>query len=301
MPHRRSLERRTYGSVLHPCAYPRIDAHKNVVVMMMTAPVVVGIDGSRAALSAAVWAADEAAKLHVPLHLIYAFERDDENIDQYAIAETALRHARSVVEAMGNPPAEIEAHVVRQNPVAALVKASQWARMVCVGVVGLHHFADGHVGSTAATLAAQALCPVTVVRNTADTGCVVVVMDESAESINALRLGVEQAVLRQAPLRVLLAWHPHTQTGADGNRMARAKLERLVAQWRWRYPDLDVTTVTVQGNAIDYLAENAAQMQLMVVGGHNRDNVGQMLGPQGAAALHGSDCSLLIADSRRRL
>lgn len=268
---------------------------------MMAAPIVVGIDGSRAALSAAVWAADEAAKLHVPLHLIYAFEHEDEHVDQYAIAETALRHARSVVEAMGDPPAQIETHIVRQSPVTALVKASHWARMICVGVVGLHHFVDGRVGSTAAALAPQALCPVTVVRNARDTGCVVVAMDESAESISALRLGVEQAVLRQAPLRVLSTWHPHTQSGADGNRLARAKLERLVAQWRWRYPGLDVTTVTGQGNSIDYLAQNAAQMQLMVIGGHNRDGVGQLLGPQGSAALHGSDCSLLIADSGRRL
>lgn len=263
-----------------------------VVVMMMTAPVVVGIDGSRAALSAAVWAADEAAKLHVPLHLICAAGPEDLDV-----AETALRHARSVVQALPDPPADIQAHVVRQNPVRALVKASQWARMVCVGAVGLHHFADGHVGSTAASVAAQALCPVTVVRNTPDSGCVVVAVDESAESVSALRLGVEEAVLRQAPLRVLSAAHP----GADGLHLACANLDRLVAQWRWQYPGLDVTTVSVPGDSIDYLTENAAQMQLMVIGGHNRAGVGQLLGPKGSAALHNSECSVLIADSRRRL
>lgn len=272
-----------------------------LAVVMMTAPVVVGIDGSRAALSAALWAADEAAELHVPLHLIYALPRDDEDAGRRSIAETALRHARSVVQATHDPPPEVQAHVVPQTPVAALVKASHWARMICVGAVGLHHFDDGHVGSTAASVAAQALCPVTVVRKTSDTGCVVVAMDESAESVDALRLGVEEAVLRQVPLRVLSAWHPGDHTAAEGNRWANATLERLVARWRWQHPGLDVSTVTVRGNPIDYLAGNVAQIQLMVIGGHNRAGVGQLLGPKGCAALNNSDCSVLIADSRRRL
>ena len=38
--------------------------------------VVVGIDGSRSALDAALWAADEAVSRDVPLRLVYAIDPD---------------------------------------------------------------------------------------------------------------------------------------------------------------------------------------------------------------------------------
>ncbi|MEU0221256.1 universal stress protein, partial [Streptomyces sp. NPDC006265] len=47
----------------------------------MTIPLVVGIDGSEASLEAVDWAADEAVRHDVPLHLLHAAARDDERVD----------------------------------------------------------------------------------------------------------------------------------------------------------------------------------------------------------------------------
>jgi nucleotide-binding universal stress UspA family protein len=62
--------------------------------------VVVGIDGSRAAVSAALWAADEAVSRDVPLRLLYAVDQGDTgDIDpddaarMLAAAEIAVRYA----------------------------------------------------------------------------------------------------------------------------------------------------------------------------------------------------------------
>ena len=42
--------------------------------LILTALVVVGIDGSRAAVGAALWAVDEAVSRDIPLRLVYAIE-----------------------------------------------------------------------------------------------------------------------------------------------------------------------------------------------------------------------------------
>jgi hypothetical protein len=75
-----------------------------------TRPVVVGIDGSRAAQAAALWAIDEAIDREVPLRLMYATgkpRRSSAPYDAHDIAieygETSLRAASSAVTATGKP------------------------------------------------------------------------------------------------------------------------------------------------------------------------------------------------------
>jgi hypothetical protein len=58
----------------------------------------------------------------------------------------------------------------------------------------------------------------------------------------------------------------------------------------------DLRAVVVSGSAVNYLVKHAADMQLGVVGGDDRSDVGDLLGPIGSAALHDTDCSLLIRD-----
>ncbi|MDT5144785.1 MAG: hypothetical protein QOI79_4152, partial [Mycobacterium sp.] len=68
--------------------------------------VVVGVDGSRAAVHAAIWAADEAVSRDIPLRLICAIPPDGTaQIDarnearKRATAELAVRYAGEAVEA----------------------------------------------------------------------------------------------------------------------------------------------------------------------------------------------------------
>jgi nucleotide-binding universal stress UspA family protein len=71
-------------------------------------PIVVGIDGSKAAVDAALWAVDEAVSGDVPLRLLYAIEQGDAleaepeaMAGKLATAETAVRRALAAVEATG--------------------------------------------------------------------------------------------------------------------------------------------------------------------------------------------------------
>ncbi len=95
--------------------------------------VVVGIDGSRSALEAALWAVDEAVSRDVPLRLVYAIDPDAATgtdnqaaARDLATAEIAIRHALMAIESTDRP-VKIEVEILQENPVRALREASRWA------------------------------------------------------------------------------------------------------------------------------------------------------------------------------
>ena len=265
--------------------------------------VVVGIDGSKAAIQAALWAVDEALSRDVPLRLLYAIEPDDASgphmaARKLAIAENAVRYAFTAVEAAGTP-VKIEVEITQERPITALIRASTSAAMVCVGAVGVHHFRPGRVGSTAAALASSAHCAVAVIRSeqtAGRTGLIVVDVHGSIDNGVLLGSAIEEARLRNAALRAVTC-RPNTgDDDADAERRIRADLERRLARWTKRYPDVRVETAALHGSLLDDLAANAASVQLVVVGARDHQGMGELLGPSGNAVLHNAACSVLIVD-----
>jgi nucleotide-binding universal stress UspA family protein len=271
--------------------------------------VVVGIDGSRTAVDAALWAVDEAISRDVPLRLVYAIEPagsdPHDTARELARAEVAVQYAVTAVEST-DKPVKIEVEILQDRPSRVLVEASRWAALVSVGSMGLKHSAQGRVGSTAAALASSARCPVAVVRGhdpvRAEHQSVVAEVDESAVTDGVLRRALDEAQLRNAPLRVLMARESRYTDAhdgnarADGDRLAHAHLDRRLAQWKKRYPDLDVQAVAVHGSTLNYLSKNADSIQLLVVGHERAQGITALLGPPGYAALHNANCSVLICE-----
>jgi nucleotide-binding universal stress UspA family protein len=279
--------------------------------------IVVGIDGSRAAVSAALWAVDEAVSRDIPLRLVYAIESGDQaHVDpdkaarDLATAEIAVRQALIAVEAT-DKPVKIEVEMLQGRPTHLLLAASSSAAMICVGSLGLKHATQERVGSTAAALAASARCPVAIIRGNGGhptaPGSVVVEVDASTATSGILERGLQEARLRGAPLRVLTAWQSRftdihdARAVTDGNRLVKAQLDRRLAQWKHRYPDLDVKAVAVHSNTLNYLASNAKSIQLVVVGRQRVHGVSEFVGPPAQAALHDTDCSVLICESQNAL
>jgi len=278
---------------------------------------VVGIDGSRSALDAALWAVDEAISRDIPLRLIYAIDpantagTDPEDAARdLARAEVAVRYAFTAVEST-NKPVKIEVEFLQDRPTRALLEASRWAAMVCVGSIGLKHSAHGRIGSTAAALASSAHCPVAIVRRhdplQTEQQWVVAELDEAPASEGVLRRALEQAQRRGAPLRVLVTWQSRFgdvhdgHAVADGNRLAKAQLDRRLAHWRKRNPDLDVQAVAVHGSTLNFLTKNASSIQLLVAGHERAQGINALVGPPGYAALHNGNCSLLICEPQNVL
>jgi nucleotide-binding universal stress UspA family protein len=269
--------------------------------------VVVGVDGSRGAVRAALWAIDEAVSRDIPLRLVYAIDE----ASQRDSAESAVRHVANAVEATERP-VKVEIEILPGQPITTLVDASRAAAMICVGEVGLKHFDHARIGTTATALVTAAHCPVAIVRGSERTagpgpGWVVVELDESPDSAAVLQFGVAEARLREAPLRVLSSWQSRytdvhdSHAVSDGNRMVRAQLDRRLSHWKHQYPDLDARPVAIHGSVLNYLAKHGEEIQLIVVGARNADGIEELLGPTGSAALHNTDCSILVVDRQRLL
>jgi nucleotide-binding universal stress UspA family protein len=95
-----------------------------------SAPVVVGFDGSDAAINAAIWAIDEATSRDVPLRIVHVSHIEGQSgapkgtfrLDaQYA--ESSLRAATAAVEAIGEP-VKIETEILWESPATALINES---------------------------------------------------------------------------------------------------------------------------------------------------------------------------------
>jgi nucleotide-binding universal stress UspA family protein len=279
--------------------------------------VVVGIDGSRSALDAALWAVDEAVSRDIPLRLVYAIdpgaatETDNQSAaHDLATAEIAVRHAVMAVEST-DKPVKVEVEILQGRPVRALRQASRWAAMACVGSIGLKHSRHGRIGSTALALANSAHCPVAVVHrhhpSVGKPGWVVAEVSESPASDGVLRRAVEEARLRDARLRVLTTWQSRytdvhdNRAVADGNRLARARLDRRLAEWKTHHPDLDVEAVAVHGSMVNYVAKNARSIQLLVVAHDRTHGIGELVGPPCGSTLRDGNCSVLICEPQNAL
>jgi len=273
-------------------------------------PIVVGIDGSKAAICGALWAVDEAVSREVPVHLLYAIEEGvaleaepEALAHKLATAETALRRAVTAIEATAQP-VKIETEIAQGPAIRSLIGASASAAMVCVGAVGLRHFRPGRVGSTAAALAISAQCPVAIIRDHHNrprqpVHGIVVEVDKSPDNGLLLGVAMEEARLRNATLHAIICRRTvsgDTAAEGEGDRRALADLDRQLARWKHRYPDLGVESVAIHGTLMEYLAYNHRSVQLLIVGAHNREHLKELIGPVGSAILQDADCSLLIVN-----
>src|SRR6476646_2664594 len=113
-----------------------------------TRPVVVGIDGSDAAVAAALWAVDEAVARDVPLRLVYvtgeaapASVPPGVNDITVEYGESSLRASSSAVEATGKT-VKLETEILWGAVDAALVAESRSAALLCVASVGIGWVAE---------------------------------------------------------------------------------------------------------------------------------------------------------------
>lgn len=274
--------------------------------------IVVGIDGSRSAIDAALWAVDEAVSRDIPLRLVYAIDpesatgTDRESATRdLATAETAVRHARRAVEST-DKPVKIEVEILQERPVQALKQAARWAAMLCVGSIGLKHSSHGRIGSTGTGLAAFAHCPVAIVHGNnpfaGKHGWVLVEVDGSPNCDGVIQRAIEEAQLREAPLRVVTTWQSRytdihdISAVADGNRLAKSRLNRRLSAWRNRHPDLDIEATAVHGTFVNYIAKHAKSIQLLVLSHDRAGGISELIGPPGCWALREGNCSVLICE-----
>jgi nucleotide-binding universal stress UspA family protein len=255
-----------------------------------TRPVIVAMDGSKGSLTALRWAAKEALSRKTPLRLFHACQFGDGGEDFELLLEHVYRwnrHAAGLARMIA-PGVAVDVKI-RLGPAVDLLRAeSSEASMLVLA------------GPAAATVAAEASCPVVVVRGPPRTrGPIVVGVDGSEPAEQALRFALDAASARGVPLDVVHAWHDagFLRVGVEFlTRVARERhvLEDRIAGWVRKYPELEITADTVQDRRpSNALLRAVPAAQLIVVGGRAAGQGGS-LGPIGDELLAHALCPVAV-------
>src|SRR6516225_6341808 len=209
-------------------------------------PIIVGIDGSQAAIAAALWGVDEAISRAVPLRLIAIIKPTHPSSDDYARdlahAEKSLWEAQIAIET-SRKPVNIETEVARGPAGPVLVEGSRDAEMVCVGSVGIGRYSRALLGSTATEVAEKAHCPVAVIRSQPgqsgpNINWIVVAVGDSAERDTVVDQAMREAQLRKLPV-LAIATVP-----TDAAEAPSHELDNRLWPWTRWYPDVHIYPVT---------------------------------------------------------
>jgi nucleotide-binding universal stress UspA family protein len=261
-------------------------------------PVVVGVDGSADALHAVRWAAEEAHGRHRPLQIVHcslfvealrsAAEQDPTILAALSErAEGVVQRARDAAAVVA-PALDVVTTVVPDLAIPGVLGVTADAELLVLGARGVGAFEQLLLGSTSREVVASADCPVVVVRGGfTDHGHIVVGIDGSALSMNAVEFAFTEAAWRDA---VLVAVHacgfPHSQH--DLSHALRDQLqaievdERIAVQetlagWREEHPDVKVEEVFGHDQPLAALIEQSKTADLVVVGSRGRSATKSLL------------------------
>ena len=266
--------------------------------------VVVGIDGSQAAIRAAQWAVDEATSREIPLRLVHTIPDNVEPAPMAAVGnvqmeveygETALRTASAAVEATGKP-VKVETDVVRGDPAKILIDESRSAAMICIGSVGIGRFARALLGSTATEVAEAAHCPVAIIRSQPsrpqpDSPLIVAAVSDAPGSEHVVELAIHEARLRHAPILVV------STLRADTADMRYHELDRRVERWGRDHPGVEIYAASTRAEIADFLADMDKTIQLAVIDTVDADQLANLVGPHRHPIIGHAECSVLVARS----
>jgi nucleotide-binding universal stress UspA family protein len=262
-------------------------------------PVVVGVDGSEAALRAVEWAAREADRRKSPLRVVSvpnmpARMRASEGplptvgTELQEFSERAIDAAVIRVKEVA-PGLAVDTRLVHGAPAVVIADSGAEALMIVVGARGVGGFAALLLGSVSRYVAMHAECPVVVIREQMDAVHreIVVGVHDLKESTQALAFAFEEAALRDAELVAVHAWHRFlpslhspslsspspdaTGNGADHDAISADATKNLggtLVAWRDKYPGVTVRPDVVRGHPAQVLSEYSARADLVVIGRH---------------------------------
>lgn len=284
-------------------SHPRAQCHRDNVEPARPA-VVAGLDGSARSLAAARWAAAEASGRALPLRLVCAIDPADSGVAP-ASRDELHRGASAMVETVrvqlheAHPDVEIVSSVIFGTPAQALVQTVGPVEMICVGASVPAPPHPGHHASTVTEIILDSDCPVVVVTTDPPArGWVVTELNSEPSADDMLRLAVEEALLRQVPLRLLIG--SHTPAGLPGDHRADLcdRMERSLDRWREVHPELDALVVSTDWSLEQYLRRYQKKIALFVAPPRQVHDIGTILHSTAETALRLLDCPVtLYADA----
>jgi nucleotide-binding universal stress UspA family protein len=280
-------------------------------------PILVGYDGSLCAGTALRWAQDEAARRSAPVRLVYVYEwaadvapvPADSTWPDTGIRQDAVLAVEQAVAAVrgAHPDVVVTGSVIDGPAVSTLRRLSEDARLLVVGSRGLGGFAGLLAGSVATGMAANARCPVVVIRGCARSSQPIMVgVDDSPDSDHAVGFAFDQAANRGVGLLAVRAWQPVPVPRPEDSGPAVFDAEALAAAerhhtgqalqlWQDKYPHVPAEVRLVRDRPAHALMSASHDAQLLVVGAHGRGGSrGVVLGSAARQLTDHAHCPVVI-------
>lgn len=283
---------------------------------------VAGFDGSAESVKAIGWAAAEARLRDRRLLIVQALNLPQpapEGYGGYPAGELGdemrlrpLRERLAEVAAdcrRDLPEPAISTRLRHGDPASVLAEAAREAdaELVAIGSSGHGALPRMLLGSTATELAHTIRLPLVVIRGAPPADAPVVVgVDESQASQDALRFAFRYAELHGCPLHAAHAWSDqpvdHLEPisrwtkDADAERAAIDEFTRkYVAPWCARHPGVSARITCVENHPARMLLELAENARLVVVGSHGHGALHRaVLGSVSHAVLHHAACPVAV-------
>ncbi|MFD5619106.1 universal stress protein [Streptomyces yangpuensis] len=281
-----------------------------------TSTVVVGVDGSRPARVAALWAAEEAVRRDRPLRIVHGADTDGralylsaEIIERVRVKGRELLDDTAKAVSAEYPGLAVTTEFSRADAVTSLHRAAGLHGTIVVGNRGLGGFDSLMLGSVGMDVAAAAMTPVIVVRGTdgvEETGTVLAAVRDERDLLYA-RYAAREAELRKASLRLLHVWNVLESVGEvvtmldDVDAIAGGRAEALRAvtdRVREECPDLEVRADAEKSISVaGVLVEASRHADLLVMGGRRVPGplgIAPDLGRATHGLLHHAHCPVLL-------
>jgi len=281
--------------------------------------IVVGVDGSPAATTAALWAAHEAAMRNIELTVLHVVHSAPEVWPQLAWPAVAV------------PPAVGEAQVaegewVLEDTVEVIAKTSgsrqprrittrlcvgaivptlaglteDKSQMVVVGRRGTGGLRRALLGSVSTAVVRAAQCPVAVVHNHVSpvqpSGAPIVVgVDGSPASKSAIAIAFDEASRRASDVVAVYSFDH-----ADAPEAAEP-IAQTLSDSQARYPRRHCARLIARDHPADVLLDQSRQAQLVVVGSRGRGRFAdELLGSVSAAVIQACRVPVIVAPGPHR-
>lgn len=259
--------------------------------------IVVGVDGSEHSRLAVKWASDEADRRGAVLRLIFAETSEPEHVPPwYEPGQAVVSAGQAVVDdAFGlvvtrHPSVVARAEVVKWPPALVLTVASRSAELLVVGARGRGGFKELLLGSVSDQCIQYSHCPVVVVSDDpesvsepGDGPRIVVGVDGSFGSAQALRWALDEARVRSGRVEALYVWqYPPIGAFVLGPPKGFMALGQEIVdgaaafQNRWA-PDVPFVVTAHMGPTVPSLLDRSRGADLLVLGSRGHGSFGDAL------------------------
>jgi nucleotide-binding universal stress UspA family protein len=289
----------------------------------MTNEIVVGVDGSPASAAAVRWAAGTASARNRRLLIVHGL--DTAGLGGHGNPYLSVPGVLASIEAEGHvvlqEARELAHEIDRDLALSAELSPKRAARLLVeladtayAVVVGRSR---AYVGSVDVAVTSHAHGEIVVVPEDstlqfASDAPVVVGIDGSPTSEDAIAAAFEEASMRSAPLTAVHVWsdlsfgifagRPGYLTPPQEIEQAEtAILAERIAGWQEKYPDVVVTRMIFTDGPREHLTRLSETARLVVVGSRGRGGFrGLLLGSTSNSVVRQAHCPVMVVRPRRK-